>query len=78
MRRRGARSRKPEFVALREVEEEDRKVDRIARRLYHAGLSRRPPFDVVIDTERVPPDKVARIISILREENGKDRSEPKS
>jgi len=77
-RRRAARSRKPEFVALREVEEQDREVDKIARRLYHADLSRMPPFDVAINTERVPPDKVAKIISILREENSKDRSESES
>jgi len=68
-RRRATESRKPEFVALREVEEEDREVDRIARRLHYADLSKMPPFDVAINTERIPPDKIAKIISILREEN---------
>ena len=77
-RRRAAKSRKPEFVALREVEEQDREVDRIARRLYHADLSRMPPFDVAINTERVPPDKVAKIISVLREGNGEEKSETES
>jgi len=77
-RRRAAKSRKPEFVALREVEEEDREVDKIARRLYHADLSKMPPFDVAINTERVPPDKVAKIISVLREENGEEKSETES
>ena len=77
-RRRARKSRKPEFVALREVEEEDREVDKIARRLYRADLSRMPPFDVAINTERVPPDKVAKIISVLREEDKEKDSEPES
>jgi len=33
-RRRAQKSKKPEFVAFKELEEEDRKMDRIARRLY--------------------------------------------
>jgi len=77
-RRRAEKSRKPEFVALKEVEEEDREIDRIARRLYHADLSRMPPFDVAINTDRVSPDKVAKIISILREEKRKEASEPQT
>jgi len=77
-RRKARKSRKPEFVALREVEEEDREVDKIARRLYDADLSKMPPFDVAINTERVPPDKVARIVSILREEDEDEKSEPES
>jgi len=66
-RRRAQKSKKPEFVAFKELEEEDRKVDRIARRLYHTDLSSMPPFDVAINTERVPPKKVAKIIAVLRE-----------
>ena len=77
-RRRAAKSKKPEFVALREVEEEDREVDRIARRLYRTDLSKMPPFDVAINTERIPPDKVARIIAVLREENGEEESKSES
>jgi len=68
-RRRAQKSKKPEFVAFKELEEEDRKVDRIARRLYHADLSSMPPFDVAINTERVSPKKVAKIISVLREKD---------
>ena len=68
VRRKARRSKKPDFVALREVEEEDREVSRITRRLYRADMSKMPPFDVAINTERVPADKVAKIISILREE----------
>ena len=67
VRRKAKRSEKPEFVALREVEEEDREVGKIARRLYRADLSKMPPFDVAINTDRVPPDLVAKIVSILRE-----------
>jgi len=68
-RRRAQKSKKPEFVAFKELEEEDRKVDRIAKRLYHADLSSMPPFDVAINTERVPPKKVAKIIALLREKD---------
>jgi len=70
--RREARKREmPEFVALREVEEEDRRIARLTRRLYGADISKLPPFDVAINTERVPQDKIAKIISILHEEEEK-------
>lgn len=72
-RRRAQKFKKPEFVAFKELEEEDRKVDRIARRLYHADLSSMPPFDVAINTERVPPKKVAKIIAVLREKEEEER-----
>lgn len=72
-RRRSQKSKKPEFVAFKELEEEDRKVDRIARRLYHADLSSMPPFDVAINTERVPPKKVAKIIAVLREKEDEEK-----
>jgi len=58
----------PEFVVLKDVESQDRKIARLMRRLYGADISRPPPFDVAINTDRVPPDKVAKIISILHEE----------
>ena len=74
-RRRALKDKKPEFVAFKELEDEDRKVDKIARRLYHTDLSKMPPFDVAINTERVPPEKVARIIAILKEE---EKEEEKS
>ena len=67
-RRRALKDKKPEFVAFKELEDEDRKVNKIARRLYHTDLSKMPPFDVAINTERVSPEKVARIIAILKEE----------
>ncbi|RJS88953.1 MFS transporter [Candidatus Bathyarchaeota archaeon] len=66
-RRRAQKAKKPEFVAFKELEEEDKKVNKIARRLYHADLSNMPPFDVAINTERVSPKKVAKIIAVLRE-----------
>ncbi len=75
VRRKARKSKKPDFVALREVEEEDREVSRITRRLYRADISKMPPFDVAINTERVPADKVAKIISILREEEEEKDSE---
>jgi len=59
---------KPEFVALKEVEDKDRKIARLTRRLYGADISKLPPFDVAINTDRISPDKVAKIISILRGE----------
>ncbi|KYH42840.1 MAG: hypothetical protein AYL33_000280 [Candidatus Bathyarchaeota archaeon B63] len=68
-RRRAQKFRKPEFVAFKEIEDEDRRIDRIAKRLYHADLSSMPPFDIAINTERISPKKIAKIIAILREKD---------
>lgn len=78
VRRKAKKSSKPEFVALREVEEEDRKIDKITRGLYRADLSKMPPFDVAINTDRVPPEKVAEIISVLRKEKEERNPENES
>jgi len=59
---------KPEFVALKELEDQDRKIAKLTRQLYGADISKMPPFDVAINTDRVPQEKVAKIISMLREE----------
>jgi len=63
------------IYGLKELEEEDCEVDRIARRLYHADLSKMPPFDVAISTDRVPPDKAAKIVAVSREEKEQERKE---
>lgn len=67
-KRRARKSRKPEFVALKEIEDKDRELARLTRKLYGADVSKLPPFDVAINTDRVSPRKVAKIISIIREE----------
>jgi len=38
------------------------------RRLYGADISKLPPFDIAINTDRIPPEKIVRIISLLRED----------
>lgn len=73
-RREAKKKDTPEFVALREVEEEDRRIARLTRRLYGADITKLPPFDVAINTERVPSDKITRIISILHEDEKKTTS----
>ena len=57
------------------MEGKDREVSRITRRLYGVDISKLPPFDVAINTERVPPDKIAKIIEILRRINDVEKTE---
>lgn len=66
VRRESMKSHAPEFVALKELEDEDRKVSRLTKRLYGVDISKLPPFDVAINTERIRPEKIVRIISLLR------------
>jgi MFS family permease len=67
IRRETQKTHAPEYVALRELEEKDREVSKITRRLYGVDISKLPPFDVAINTERIPPEKIVKIISMLRE-----------
>ncbi|HDJ66132.1 MAG TPA: hypothetical protein ENF33_00240 [Nitrososphaeria archaeon] len=71
-RRRSIRSKEPEFVAFKELEDEDREVAKIIRRLHKADISKLPPFDIAINTDRIPPEKAAKVISFLLE---KEKSE---
>ena len=57
----------PDFVALKRVEERDRKVAKLTRQLFNADISKLPPFDVAINTERIPPEKIVKMIALLRE-----------
>ncbi len=65
--RKTSRSTKPEFVALKELEQKDREVAKLTRQLYGVDISKLPPFDVAINTERIPPEKIVKIISMLQE-----------
>ena len=56
-------------MALRELEEKDREVARLTRQLYGVDISKLPPFDVAINTERIPPERIVKIISLLREKD---------
>jgi len=67
VRREHEKTSAPEFVVMKKLEEEDRKVARLTRHLYGADISKLPPFDVAINTERIPPEKIVKIISILHE-----------
>ncbi|MEM1582244.1 MAG: MFS transporter [Candidatus Bathyarchaeia archaeon] len=55
----------PDFVMLRKIEEEDRKIAKLTRQLFGADISKLPPFDIAINTERIPPEKIVKIIKIL-------------
>jgi cytidylate kinase len=67
IRRETQKTHAPDYVALRELEEKDREMSKITRRLYGVDISKLPPFDVAINTERIPPEKIVKIISMLRE-----------
>ncbi|MEM2150339.1 MAG: MFS transporter [Candidatus Bathyarchaeia archaeon] len=55
----------PDFVVLKKIEDEDRKFLRLTRQLFGADVSKLPPFDIAINTERIPPEKILKIIKIL-------------
>jgi cytidylate kinase len=76
VRRKIEKSKKPGFVALKEVEEEDRETKKIVNRLYGADMSNLPPFDIAINTERVPPELVAKIVALLKEIEKEGNSNP--
>ena len=59
----------PDFVAFKKVEEKDRKVAKLTRQLFNADISKLPPFDIAINTERISPEKVVKIIALLHEKN---------
>jgi MFS family permease len=69
IRRKTGNSQEPEFVALRELEEKDREVVRLTRQLYGVDISKLPPFDIAINTERISPEKIVKFISMLREKD---------
>lgn len=58
----------PDFLAFKRIEEEDRKIAKLTRQLFGADISKLPPFDIAINTERIPPEKIVKIIALLREE----------
>ena len=55
----------PEFIVYRTIEERDRKLSKMTKRLYGADLSKLPPFDIAINTDRVSLDKAVEIIALL-------------
>ncbi len=67
VRRETQKIKAPEFIALKELEEKDREVSKITKHLFGVDISKLPPFDVAINTERIPPEKIVKIISILQE-----------
>ena len=67
VRREHEKTHAPEFVVLSELEKEDREISKLTRHLYGVDISKLPPFDVAINTERVPPEKIVKIISLLHE-----------
>ena len=76
VRRRIKKHGGPDFVAFRKIEEKDRKIVKLTRELLGADISKLPPFDIAINTERIPPEKIAKIIALLRND-GKDENEGK-
>ena len=63
----------PDFLAFKRMEEKDRKVVKLVRRLFDADVSKLPPFDIAINTERVPPEKIVEIIALLHGEKDEGR-----
>ncbi|MEM2342024.1 MAG: MFS transporter [Candidatus Bathyarchaeia archaeon] len=58
----------PDFLAFKRIEEGDRKIAKLTRQLFGADISKLPPFDIAINTERIPPEKIVKIIALLRGE----------
>ncbi|RLE80539.1 MAG: hypothetical protein DRJ51_05640 [Thermoprotei archaeon] len=59
---------KPLFVVLKEVEEEDKKVSKMVKKYFNADLEHLPPFDIAINTERIPPDVAEEVIELVYRE----------
>ncbi|HDH06893.1 MAG TPA: MFS transporter, partial [Thermoproteales archaeon] len=54
----------PFFVAYKEIEEEDKKVSKVVKKYFKADLEKLPPFDIAINTQRIPPEVAEKIIEI--------------
>ncbi|RLE89571.1 MAG: hypothetical protein DRJ49_02570 [Thermoprotei archaeon] len=69
---------KPLFVAFKEVEEEDKKVSKIIKKHFKADIENLPPFDIAINTERIPLEIVEEVIELtyreLKSKSKKDTS----
>ena len=59
---------KPLFVAFKEIEEEDKKVSKILKKYFKADLENLPPFDIAINTERIPLEVAEELIELTYKE----------
>ncbi len=66
-RRLAQSTKKPDFVALREIEQRDRETQRLVRHVLRADIRAIPPFDVAINTERIPRELVKKILRVIDE-----------
>jgi cytidylate kinase len=57
---------------LKRIEEEDVKIAKLTRQLFGADILKLPPFDIAINTERIPPEKIVKIIKILHSDRGEE------
>lgn len=55
----------PAFIAQEELEKEDKEVDKMVKKYLKSDFSKLPPFDIAINTERVPEDVVEEILTLL-------------
>lgn len=62
----------PDFVVLKKIEDEDRRFLKLTRHLFGADISKLPPFDIAINTERIPPEKILKIIKVLYGNNNSE------
>ena len=56
--------KEPLFVAYKELEDEDKKVSKMIKKYFNADLEKLPPFDIAINTQRIPPDVAEKIIEL--------------
>jgi len=74
-RRLAETTKKPDFVALHEIEQRDRETQRLVKRVLRADMRALPPFDVAINTERISPELVRKILRAIDEHRSETPSE---
>lgn len=75
VRRESRERNEPDFVVLKKVEEEDRKIAKLTRRLFGVDISKLPPFDIAINTESIPLEKILEIIKLLYSEEKRENGD---
>jgi cytidylate kinase len=50
----------PTSLCLKELKKRIVKIAKLTRQLFGADILKLPPFDIAINTERIPPEKIVK------------------
>ncbi|RLE79146.1 MAG: hypothetical protein DRJ52_09025 [Thermoprotei archaeon] len=68
------KKREPLFVVYKELEDEDKKVSKTVKKYFNADLEHLPPFDIAINTQKIPLEVAEKIIEVAYTESRKKKS----